>query len=95
VVKCHYLTLLSRISALKKRRGGGWRKLHNEELHKLCSSPNIIKVIKSRRMRWVEHVVCIRKMRNSYKIFDTKTEKQKPFQRPQHRWKDNTMNLKN
>jgi hypothetical protein len=34
---------------------GGWRKLHNEELHKLCSSPSIIRVIKSRRMRWVGH----------------------------------------
>jgi hypothetical protein len=43
----------------------GWRKLHNEELHNLHESPNIISVIKSRRKRWAEHVVRIREMRNA------------------------------
>jgi hypothetical protein len=38
---------------------GGWRKLHNEELHNLYSSPNIITMIKSRRMRWAGHVACM------------------------------------
>jgi hypothetical protein len=41
-----------------KREEGSWRKVHNDELHDLYSSPNIARVIKSRRMRWAEHVAC-------------------------------------
>jgi hypothetical protein len=49
-----------------KRDGvmGGWRKMHNEELHNLYSSPSIIKIIKSRRMRWTGHVARMREKRN-------------------------------
>jgi hypothetical protein len=47
---------------------GGWRKLHNEELHNLYSSPNSIRMIKSRRMRWLGHVACMEEMRNAYRI---------------------------
>jgi hypothetical protein len=47
---------------------GQWRKLHNEELHNLYSSPNIIRIIKSRRMRWAGHVASIVKKRNTYRI---------------------------
>jgi hypothetical protein len=47
---------------------GGWRKLHNEELHNLYSSPSIIRTIKSRRMRWAGHVACIESKRNAYRI---------------------------
>jgi hypothetical protein len=47
---------------------GGWRRLHNEEYHTLYASPNIIKVIKSRRMRGAGHVACMGGMRNPYKI---------------------------
>jgi hypothetical protein len=46
----------------------GWRKLHNEELHNLYSSPSIIRMIKSRRMRWAGHVTCIGEKRNAYRI---------------------------
>jgi hypothetical protein len=46
----------------------GWRKLHNVELHSLYSTPNVIRMIKSRRMRWVLHTVCMGAMRNVYKI---------------------------
>jgi hypothetical protein len=53
---------------------GGWRRLHNEELHKLNSSPNHIQLIKSRRMRWVGHVAHMGEMRNAYKILDGKPE---------------------
>jgi hypothetical protein len=45
---------------------GGWRRLHNEKLHNLYASPNIIKVIRSRRMRWTGHVALKTEMRNAY-----------------------------
>jgi hypothetical protein len=48
---------------------GGWRRLHSEELHNLYGSPNIIRVIKSRRMRWMGHVACMGEMRNAYSIW--------------------------
>jgi hypothetical protein len=47
---------------------GNWRKLHNEELHNLYSSPNIIRMIKSKRMRWVGHVARIGEKRSAYRI---------------------------
>jgi hypothetical protein len=46
----------------------GWRRLHNEKFHNLYTSPNIVRVIKTRRMRWEGHVACIEKIRNAYKI---------------------------
>jgi hypothetical protein len=68
---------------------GGWRKLHNEELHKLYSSPNIIIMIKSRRMRWAGHVARMGKKRNEYRILVRKLERKKPRGRPRCRWVDN------
>jgi hypothetical protein len=46
---------------------GGWRKLHNKELHNLFSSPNIIRMVKSRRMRWAGHVAGMGEKKNSYR----------------------------
>jgi hypothetical protein len=54
---------------------GGWRKLHNEELHGLYSSPSIIRMIKSRRMRWTGHVARMGEKRNAYGIFVGKPKK--------------------
>jgi hypothetical protein len=48
---------------------GGWRRLHNEELHNLYASPKIIRVIKSRRMRWAGHVARMGDMTNAFKIW--------------------------
>jgi hypothetical protein len=53
---------------------GGWRKLHNEELHNLYCSPSIIRIIKSRRMRWAGHVARRGKKRNAYRILMGKPE---------------------
>jgi hypothetical protein len=57
---------------------GGWRTLHIEELHNLYASPNIIRVIKSRRTVWVGHVARMGEMRNEYKIFIGKCERKRP-----------------
>jgi hypothetical protein len=51
-------SLLRRIFGPKREEAGSWRKLHNNELHSLYSSSNIIRVIRSRRMRWTGHVAC-------------------------------------
>jgi len=51
-----------------------WRKLHNEELNDLCSSPNIVRVIKSRRMRLAGNVACMRKRRDVYRVLVGKLE---------------------
>jgi hypothetical protein len=66
----------------------GWRKLHNEELHSLYSSPSIIRMIKSRRMIWAGHVARMEKM-NAYRILVGKSEGKRPLGEPRHRWVDN------
>jgi hypothetical protein len=68
---------------------GDRRKLHNEELHNLYSSPNIIRMIKSRRMRWAGHVAQMGEMRNAYRILVGKPEGMRPLGRPRRRWVDN------
>jgi hypothetical protein len=64
----------------------GWRKLHNEELHNLHPSPNIIKMLKSRRMRWAVHVERMGAKMNSYRILVRKPEGNRPLGRPRRRW---------
>jgi hypothetical protein len=68
---------------------GGWRKLHNEELHCLYSSPSIIRVIKSRRMRWAGHVARMGEVRNAYSILVGRPEGRRPLGRTRRRWEDN------
>jgi hypothetical protein len=68
---------------------GGRRKLHEEELHNLYSSPNIISMIKSRRMRWEDPMACMGDMRNVYKVLVTKPEGIRPLGRPRHKWVNN------
>jgi hypothetical protein len=64
---------------------GGWRKLHNEELRDLYSSPSIIRIIKSRRMRWAGHEARMGEKRNAYRLLVGKS----PLGRPGCRWVDN------
>jgi hypothetical protein len=67
---------------------GEWRKLHNEERHILYSSPNIIRQIKSRRMRWAVHVARMGEERNVYRVLMGKPEGKRPLGRPRCRWED-------
>jgi hypothetical protein len=67
---------------------GGRRKPHNEELHNLYSSPSIIRMSWSRKMRWAGHVTSIRK-RNTYTILVGKPERNSSPERPTRRWEDN------
>jgi hypothetical protein len=69
---------------------GGWRKLHNEELHNLYSSPSIIRITQSRRMRWAGHVARMGEKRNVYRLLVGKPEGKRPLGRPRFRWTDNT-----
>jgi hypothetical protein len=74
---------------------GEWRKLHNEELYYLYSSPNIIKTIKSRRMRWAGHVARMGEKRTAYRILVGKPEGRRPLGKLRRRWVDNIkMDLK-
>jgi hypothetical protein len=63
-------------------------KLHNEELHNLYSSPDIIRQIKSRRIRWAEHVACMGEERKLYKVLVGKPEGKRPLGRPRQGWED-------
>jgi hypothetical protein len=74
---------------------GDWRKLHDEELHNLYSPPSIIKVVKSRRMRWAWHVARIGEKRNTYGILVGKPEGRRPLGRPRRgQVNDNKMDLR-
>jgi hypothetical protein len=65
---------------------GEWRKLHNEELHDLYSSPNIIRIMKRRRMRCAGHVAQMGEKRNAYRLLVGKPEGKRPLGRPRHKW---------
>jgi len=66
-----------------------WRRLHNEELNDLYSSPNIVRVIKSRRMSWAGHMTRMDEERGAYRILVGKPEGKRPPGRPRRRWVDN------
>jgi hypothetical protein len=68
---------------------GEWRKLHNEELRDLYSSPSIIRIIESRRMRWAGHVARMGEKSNAYRLLVGKPEGKRPLGRPRRRWVDN------
>jgi hypothetical protein len=79
----HYVCVHSRDEVT-----GEWKKLHNEDLHILYSSPNIIRQSKSRRMRWAGHVARMGEERNVYRVLTGKPEGKTPLGRPRRRWGD-------
>jgi hypothetical protein len=68
---------------------GEWRKLHNEELNDLYSLPNIVRVVKSRGMRWAGHVARMGEDREAHRVLVGKPEGKRPLGRPRCRWEDN------
>ena len=66
-----------------------WRKLHDEELNGLYSSPTIVRVIESKRMRWMEHVARMGESRGVYRVLVGKLEVKRPLRRPRPGWEDN------
>jgi hypothetical protein len=81
--------VLMKIFGPKREEDGSWRKLHNDELHGLYSPPHIVKVIKSRRMRWARHVARMGEGRGVYRVLVGSSEVKKPLGRSRRRWEDN------
>jgi hypothetical protein len=81
--------VLRRIFGPKREEDGSWRKLHNDEHRSLYSSPNIVRVIKSRRMRWAGHVARMGDGRGVYRVSVGSPEGKRPLGRPERRWEDN------
>jgi hypothetical protein len=81
--------VLRRIFGPKSKVAGEWRKLHNEELNDLYSSPSIVQVIKSRRMRWSGHVTHMGENRGVYRVLVGNPGGKRPLGRPRCRWGEN------
>jgi hypothetical protein len=78
--------LLRRIFGPKRKEvAGGWRRLHSDKFHNLCTSPDIVRVIKVRWMRWVGNVACLGEMRNAHKFLDIKPRGKRLHGRPRCR----------
>jgi hypothetical protein len=87
--RIHFDIILLRTPRSKSEEDGSWRKLHNDELHDLYSSPNIVRVIKYRRMRWAGHVARVGEGRGAYRFLVGRPEGKMPLGRPRRRWEDN------
>jgi hypothetical protein len=67
---------------------GGWRRLHNEELLNHFASPNITRVVKTKRMRWAGHVTGMGEMINAHENVIGNSEGKRPHGKPRHRWEE-------
>jgi hypothetical protein len=80
--------MLRKIFVHKREEDGSWRKLHNDELHGLYSSSNIVRVIKPRRTEWVGHVARMGEGRGVYRVLVGRPKGKRPLGRPTRRWED-------
>jgi hypothetical protein len=80
--------VLRKIFGPKREEDVSWRKLHNDELHSLYSSPDIVRVTKSRRLRWAGHVARMREGRGVYRVLVGRYEGKRPLGRSRCRWED-------
>jgi hypothetical protein len=83
------IRVLKKIFGPKREEDGSRRKLYNDDLHSLYSSPCIVRVIKSRRMRWTAHVSCMGEGRGVYRVLVGRPEGKRPLGIPRRRWEDN------
>ena len=83
------IRILSRVLGHKRDANGEWRWLHNEKLHSLYRSANIVRVIKSRRLRWAGHVTKMEEDRGAFKILTGAPAGKRPLGGPRRRWEDN------
>jgi hypothetical protein len=81
--------VLRKIFGPKRDEDRSWRKLHNDELHNLNASPNIVTVIKSRKMRWARYVARMGRGRSVCRVLVGRPEGKRPLGRPRRRWEDN------
>jgi hypothetical protein len=81
--------VLRKIFGPKREEDGSWRELHHDELHSLYSSPNIVRVIKCKRMRWAGHVARMGEGKGVYRVLVGRPERKRPLGRPRRRWEDN------
>jgi hypothetical protein len=81
--------VLRKIFGPKREEDGSWRKLLNDELHSLYSSPNVVRTIKSRRMRWAGHAARMGEGRGFYRVLVGRPKGKRPLGRPRYRWEDN------
>jgi len=77
--------ILRRTFGPKRDENGEWRRIHNEELHSLYRSPNIVRVIKSRRLKWAGHVTGVKEGRRAFKILTIKHTGKRSLGRPRRR----------
>jgi hypothetical protein len=80
--------VLRKTLGLKREEDGSWRKLHNDELHSVYSSPNIFRVIKSRRMRWAGHVARMGEGKGVHSVLVGRPEGKRTLGRHRRRWED-------
>jgi hypothetical protein len=91
----HLFFIVTLVGPERDEVTGGWRKLHNEELHGLYSSPSIVRAIKATRMRWAGQVARMGEVRGAYNSLVGRPEGRTPLGRPRRRWEDNIkMDLK-
>jgi hypothetical protein len=81
--------VLRKIFGPEREEHGSWKKLHHDELHSLYSSTNIVRVVKSRKMRWAGHEARMEEGRGVYRFLVGRPEGKRPLGRPRLRWEDN------